>query len=47
MDETSTMIQVAVISKKSKPLIELSEFHPWNSNMYTHVQIEKGIKKDV
>jgi len=40
-------MQVAVISKKSRPLRELSEFHEWNSKMYRHEQIEKGIEKDV
>lgn len=40
MGEISTIIQVIVISKKSRPLIELSEFHEWNAKMYRHEQIE-------
>jgi hypothetical protein len=47
MGETSIMMQVTLIPKKSRPLRELSEFQEWNSNMYRHELIEKGIEKDV
>jgi hypothetical protein len=47
MGETSTLMHVAVLLKKSIPLRELSEFEEWNSNMCRHEHIEKGMKKDV